>query len=164
VFVVLRDHQLFIKFKKCAFAQQQIDYLGHIISVNGVSTDPSKISAMVDWSTPKTFTDLRGFLGLTGYYKKFMKNYGILAKPLTSLLQNKQFQWTTAAQTTFDGLKTTMSTTPILSLLDFDKQFVIETDACETGIGAVLSQDGHPIAFMSKALSVANRKLSTYEK
>jgi hypothetical protein len=92
VFVVLRDHQLFIKFKKCAFAQQQIDYLGHIISVNGVSTDPSKISAMVDWSTPKTFTDLRGFLGLTGYYKKFVKNYEILAKPLTSLLQNKQFQ------------------------------------------------------------------------
>jgi hypothetical protein len=164
VFAVLRDHKLFIKFKKCAFAQQQIDYLGHIISVNGVSTNPSKISTMVDWPVPKTFTNLRGFLGLTRYYRKFVKNYGILAKPLASLLQNKQFQWTTAAQTTFEGLKTAMTTTPILSLPDFDKQFIIETDACETGIGAVLSQDGHPIAFMSKALSVANRKLSTYEK
>jgi hypothetical protein len=86
VFAVLRHRQLFNKFKKCAFAQQQIDYLGHIIAVQGVSTDPSKISAMVNWLVPKTFTKLRGFLGLTGYYRKSVKNYGIMAKALTSLL------------------------------------------------------------------------------
>jgi hypothetical protein len=101
---------------------------------------------------------------LTRYYRKFVKGYGILAKPLTQLLQHKHFRWTDSAQHAFDDLKATMSTTPVLALPDFDKQFVIETDACDRGVGAVLSQVGHPIAFFSKALSIANQKMSTYEK
>jgi hypothetical protein len=77
---------MFIKFKKCAFAQHQIDYLGHIISDQGVATDPKKTAAMLLWPTPMSFIDLRGFLGLTDYYRKFVKNYGILVKPLTTIL------------------------------------------------------------------------------
>jgi hypothetical protein len=164
VFQVLKQNKLFVKFKKCAFAQRKIDYLGHIILDEGVATDPSKTATMFQRPTPRNFTDLRGFLGLTGYYRKFVQNYGILAKPLTVLLQHKTFIWTDEAQTTFDALKKAMSSTPVLTLPDFELAFVIETDACEKGVGAMLSQNGHPITFFSKSLSANNQKLSTYEK
>jgi hypothetical protein len=164
VFQVLETHQLYAKRSKCAFALTQIEYLGHIISDKGVSTDPSKTESMRRWPTPKSHTELRGFLGLTGYYRKFVKGYGILAKPLTVLLQQKQFGWPPSAQTAFEALKDAMITTPVLALPNFSETFVIETDACDTGIGAVLSQKGHPVAFYSKALGVKNSQLSTYEK
>ena len=112
--------------------------LGHIISNQGVSTDPNKTLAMLQWPIPTSFIELREFLGLTGYYRKFVKNYGIIAKPLTLLLRNKQFQWTDQANTTFHNLKTAMTTTPVLALPKFQAQFTVETDACIDGIGAVL--------------------------
>lgn len=93
---------------------------------------------------------------MTGYYRKFVKNYGIIAKPLTTLLQHKQFQWTKLAEKVFQTLKQALTHTPILALPNFDLQFEIETDACDTGVGAILSQQGHPVAFLSKALSVSN--------
>jgi hypothetical protein len=109
-------------------------------------------------------TELRGFLGLTGYYRKFVKNYSILAKPLTVLLQKKAFQWSADAQQAFQKLKLAMSSTPVLALPDFSQPFILETDACAFGVGAVLSQHNHPIAYYSKTLGVANQKLSIYEK
>lgn len=140
VFQVLQQHKLYDKMSKCSFAQNQIEYLGHIISDKGVSTDPSKTAAMLAWPVPSSHTELRGFLGLTGYYRKFVQHYGILAKPLTSILQSKSFSWSEEAQKAFDKLKLAMSTTPVLALPDFSSPFVIETDACETGVGVVLSQ------------------------
>jgi hypothetical protein len=164
VFSVLRQHQLFLKFKKCAFAQKQIEYLGHIISDIGVATDPTKTTAMLQWPTPQNFTELRGFLGLTGYYRKFVRGYGMIDKPLTRMLQHKQLQWTEVAHVAFEDLKKAMSSTPVLALPDFQQQFVVETDPCDRGVGAVLSQNGHLVAFFSKDLSAANQKLSAYEK
>lgn len=161
---ILRHNQLFAKLSKCSFAQQQLEYLGHIISVQGVATDPEKTAAMANWPQPTTVTELRGFLGLTGYYRKFVKNYGLIAKPLTNLLKKQSFQWSPAANVAFQELKQAMITTPVLTLPDFSKQFCIETDACANGIGAVLSQQGHPVAFYSKALGPTNQKLSIYEK
>jgi hypothetical protein len=155
---------LFLKLKKCAFAQSQIEYLGHIISSNGVAIDPSKTAAMVNWHIPTSLTEVRGFLGLTGYYRKFVKNYGVLAKPLTQLLKHKIFSWPLEADTTFQTLKHAMCCVPVLALLDFEVPFEIETDACEMGVGAMLSQNSHPIAFFSKALSIRNQQLPTYEK
>ncbi|XP_074346537.1 uncharacterized protein LOC141685327 [Apium graveolens] len=164
VFDVLRNQQLFVKKSKCAIAQPQIEYLGHLISYEGVSTDQSKIAAMINWPRPKSIKGLRGFLGLTGYYRRFVQHYGLVSKPLTQLLKKGNFHWTTEADETFTRLKTIMSTTPVLALPDFSKPIIIETDTCKSGIGAVMMQEGRPIAYLSKALSPKHQGLSTYEK
>jgi hypothetical protein len=161
---LLRQHQLYAKASKCSFAQDRIEYLGHVISGAGVATDTEKTQAMHNWPIPTSATELRGFLGLTGYYRKFVPRYGIIAKPLTQLLTKKGFQWNDQAQAAFDELKRAMVNTPVLALPNFDRPFSIETDACDTGVGAVLTQDGHPVAYLSKALGVRNQQLSTYEK
>jgi hypothetical protein len=101
---------------------------------------------------------------LTGYYQKFVKNYGLLAKPLTNVLKKKQFSWDAAAQIAFDNLKARMTSTPVLALLDFSEQFIVETDASDVGLGAVLMQNEKPITFLSKPLSLPNKFLSIYEK
>ncbi|GJS00216.1 retrotransposon-related protein [Tanacetum coccineum] len=149
---------------KCAFGVTQIEYLGHVISDSGVATDPMKIKAIVEWPSPVTLKQLRGFLGLTGYYRRFIKDYGGIAKPLTQLLKKDSFEWNSEAEKAFQHLKQAMITPPILALPDFSSTFIIETDALSQGIGVVLMQHGHPIAFISKALSLKNLMLSTYER
>ncbi|XP_026439743.1 uncharacterized protein LOC113338565 [Papaver somniferum] len=118
----------------------------------------------LSWPTPSILKELRGFLGLTGYDKKFVRNYGAISKPLTDLLKKNSFNWTSAATSAFEQLKQAMSTTPILVLPDFTKPFVVESDASDSCIGAVLLQDGKPIAYFSKPLGPGARALSTYEK
>lgn len=164
VLTKLREHKLYMKHNKCSFAKTSLEYLGHIISVQGVATDPTKIEAMLNWPVPKSVTELRGFLGLTGYYRTFVKNYGWIAKPLTQLLKKKQFGWSDEAQHAFDNLKRAMTNTPVLALPNFKEPFVIETDVCDGGIGAVLVQHEQPVAFLSKALSKQHQHLSIYEK
>jgi hypothetical protein len=160
----LRTSQFFAKLSKCSFGQTSIQYLGHIISDKGVATDPDKTLVMEQWPLPSNATELRGFLGLTGYYRKFVQNYEIITKPLTQLLTKKGFAWSEEATAAFQQLKSAMMHTPVLALPDFNAPFTVETDACDTGVGAVLMQKGHPIAYMSKALGILNRKLSIYEK
>jgi hypothetical protein len=154
VLQLLRDNQFYVKPSKCSFTQTELEYLGHIVSAQGIATDPRKTQAMQEWPRPTTLTELRGFLGLIGYYRKFVRHYGIIAKPLSNLLKKKEFSWPSEAQAAFEQLKLAMTTTLVLALPNFSRQFVVKTDVCEIGIGAVLMQDGHPLAFLSKALSV----------
>jgi RNase H-like domain found in reverse transcriptase/Reverse transcriptase (RNA-dependent DNA polymerase)/Integrase zinc binding domain len=161
---LLLDNNLHAKLTKCTFATTSIDYLGHIISPEGVSTDLSKIQAMVNWPTPTSVKALRGFLGLTGYYRKFIKKYGLISKSLTELLKKDSFKWSTTAQQAFDTLKAAMTNAPVLTLPDFTQLFTIETDASQFGIGAVLMQHRKPIAYLSKKLGIKNQGLFTYEK
>jgi hypothetical protein len=165
VLSLLQRHQWQVKLSKCSFAQQQLTYLGHIISGAGVSTDPSKVQEVVDWAIPTTPKKLRGFLGLAGYYRKFVKGFGIISKPLTQLLRKGvPYKWSAETDKAFQTLKQALVTAPVLALPDFNQPFTVETDASDSGIGAVLSQGGHPIAFISKALGPRTKGLSTYEK
>lgn len=165
VFQLLSQNKLFVKKSKCSFAQTSLEYLGHIIGKNGVSTDPTKIAAVEQWTTPTNVKQLRGFLGLTGYYRKFIRQYGVICKPLTTLLcKNVPYVWSPQVHDAFVTLKKALVQAPVLALPDFTKEFILETDACATGVGAVLMQQGHPLAFLSKALGPKNQALSIYDK
>jgi hypothetical protein len=164
VFQVLRDHRLALKQSKCSFGAQEVSYLGHIISNSGVAIDPAKIDAVQSWPTPTTVRALRGFLGLTGYYRKFIQDYGTIARPLTQLLKREAFVWSPAANDAFLARKYALTSGPTLQLPDFDKPFIVNCDASGSGFGAVLHQDGGPIAYYSRPVAPQHAKLAAYER
>ncbi|XP_042944520.1 uncharacterized mitochondrial protein AtMg00860-like [Carya illinoinensis] len=126
---ILRQRKFFTKASKCVFRRQELEYLGHIITPQGVKVDDKKIAAMLALSRPTNISELRGFLGLTGYYRKFVQNYGIIARSLTNLLNKGKYRWHEEAETTFSALKQAMTTTPTLAMPNFNNSFTIETDA-----------------------------------
>jgi hypothetical protein len=155
---------LYVRQEKCSFGQLRVNYLGHVIDRDGVAVDPDKIQAMLAWSRPQTLKALWGFLGLTGYYRKFIQQYDIIARPLTQLLKKDAFGWNEEAEGSFSWLKEAMTKASVLALPDFSQQFIIECDASGFGIKAVLMQVQRPIAYFSQALHGCNLTLSTYEK
>jgi hypothetical protein len=139
-----------VKLSKCTFSKPQINYLGHIISAQGIATDPAKIRAIVEWPTPTDTKQLRSFLGLAGYSRRFVRHFALIAKTLTSLLKKDTlFVWTDEHEAAFQTLKQALTEAPVLAVPDFSKKFCIETDACKSGVGAVLMQEGHPLAYIS---------------
>lgn len=162
VLQLLRQHCLFAKLSKCSFGLTKVDYLGHTVSGNGVEMDQSKVQAVLDWSSPTSIKQLRGFLGLTGYYRRFIQGYASIALPLTSLLKKDSFKWDAQADLAFQQLKQAITHAPVLALPDFTQPFTLETDASGSGIRAILSQGSHPIAYFSKRLTVKMQHQSTY--
>ncbi|KAJ0430223.1 putative nucleotidyltransferase, Ribonuclease H [Helianthus annuus] len=164
VLQTLREHRLVAKLSKCVFGQTSIGYLGHVISHRGVAVDPEKIQAIRNWPTPTTVKDIRSFLGLAGYYRRFIKNFATIASPLTDLLKKDSFLWSQSATDAFIQLKELLSSTPVLHLPDFNRPFTVETDASGTGIGAILSQDQHPLAYFSQKLCTRMQNASAYHR
>uniref|UniRef100_A0A1S4BTX9 Uncharacterized mitochondrial protein AtMg00860-like n=1 Tax=Nicotiana tabacum TaxID=4097 RepID=A0A1S4BTX9_TOBAC len=136
---LLKDHKLVAKEAKSLFGQKKIDYLGHVVSEKGLSVDPTKIQAILQWPVPQNVKEVRSFLGLAGYYRQFIRQYASIASPIMDLLQKEPFKWTDQAQESFEILKNALGSAPVLSLPDFSLEFHIETDASELGIGLVLS-------------------------
>ena len=166
----LRAVNMKAKLSKCNFLKEQVLYLGHVISPEGISTDPSKTQRITEWPTPKSVQEVQQFLGLAGYYRRFVQNFAGIAKPLQRLTERGRiFKWTIECENAFARLKLLLSTSPILSFPDFSLPFILDTDACQCGIGAVLSQihkDGteRVVAFASRAMSKSERKYSVTQQ
>ncbi|KAJ4786652.1 polyprotein [Rhynchospora pubera] len=164
VLLQLRLHNLKLKRSKCTFGQTSVAYLGHVITHNGVSMDQAKVQAISDWPEPSSVRALRGFLGLAGYYCRFIQDYGILAAPLTKLLKKGTYSWSPEAATAFAALKKALSRSPVLQLPDFTLPFTVECDASASGFGAVLHQGSGPIAYFSRPVPAHMAKLAAYER
>ena len=164
ILTIMEEQSLYAKASKCEFGLREILFLGHVISAEGVQVHQEKIQAILDWPTPRSLTELRGFFGLCSYYRRFVKGFSQLGAPLTDLTKKGAFCWTAEAQRAFDKLKEVMSSCPVLALPDFTQPFILECDASGEGIGAVLMQNRHPIAFESRKLRGAERLYSIYDK
>lgn len=149
----LQKQNLFVKESKCDFGKSEVSFLGHKVSKAGISVDEEKVKAVSDWPTPNSVKEVRGFLGLSGYYRRFIAGYGKLASPLTNLLKKEVgFHWGEAEQTAFQQLKLALTRAPVLSPPKFSIPFTIMCDASGNGVGAVLMQNHQPIAYYSKVI------------
>eukprot|EP00253_Pinus_taeda_P026738 PITA_26738 len=164
VLQTLREHQLYAKFSKCDFFKEEIQYLGHVITKDGIAVDPEKIKAIMEWPVPKDVADVRSFMGLAGYYRRFVEGFSKVAFPITSLQKKgKLFHWTLNCQKSFEQLKHLLTTAPILSIADPNKDYVVCTDASKEGLGGVLMQEGRVIAYESRKLKEHEQKYSAYD-
>jgi hypothetical protein len=130
---------------------KQVAFLGHVISKGGISTDPSKVQDVLSWNAPTSVDDIQSFLGLAGYYRRFIEGFSKISKPMTELLEkDKKFKWTSACEASFQELKMRLTTAPILVRPDMEKLFSIYCDASGQGLGCVLMQDGRVVAYASR--------------
>ncbi|XP_074377511.1 putative mitochondrial protein AtMg00860 [Apium graveolens] len=149
----LGEKQLYAKFPKCEFWLDEVQFLGHIVGKDGIKVDPMKIEAVSRWEQPKTPTKVRSFLGLEGYYRRFVKDFAKIATPLTKLTKkNERFVWTEKCEASFQELKKRLVTSPVLALPYETWNFVIYSDATLKGLGCVLMQHDKVIAYMSGQL------------
>ncbi|XP_074302892.1 putative mitochondrial protein AtMg00860 [Silene latifolia] len=149
----LRENDLYAKLSKCEFSFDKVAFLGHVVSKKGVSVDPSKIEAVTKWEKPKNVADVRSFLGLDGYYRRFLKDFPKLAKPLTALMRKEnRFKWDESCETAFLTLKERLTIAPILALPEGSEDFEVYTDASKHGLECVIMQRGRVIAYASRQL------------
>ena len=161
---LLREHRLYANLKKCSFGPELL-YLGHILSSSGIKVDPRKIAAIRDWAEPSTVTQLRSFLGMATYFRRFIRDFSQMAAPLHALTRkDTPWDWSPACQQAFDAIKHALTNAPCLAFPDFAKPFEVHTDASLQGIGAVLFQDQRPIAYESRCLTPAEVNYPTGEQ
>ncbi|KAM0734141.1 Retrovirus-related Pol polyprotein from transposon 17.6 [Formica fusca] len=165
----LRKHNLKLQPDKCEFLRKEVIYLGHIVTENGIMPDPSKLKAVREFPTPTKVKEIQSFIGLAGYYRKFIENFSKIAKPLTKLTKKgEKFEWIGEQQNAFETLKNKLITAPVLKYPDFSQEFLLTTDASDYAIRAILSQgevgQDRPIAYASRILSRAEHNYNTTEK
>jgi hypothetical protein len=142
----------------------EVSFLGHIISAGGISVDPSKVKNVLSWNTPQNVSEVRSFLGLAGYYKRFIEGFSKISNPMTELLvKDKTFEWTPRREASFQELKKRLTTTLVLTMPDMEKPFSIYFDASGQGLGCVLMQDGHVVAYASRQLRKNEEKYPTHD-
>nr|AAL78107.1 Putative polyprotein [Oryza sativa]AAM47295.1 Putative polyprotein [Oryza sativa Japonica Group]AAP52470.1 retrotransposon protein, putative, Ty3-gypsy subclass [Oryza sativa Japonica Group] len=149
----LKEHQLYAKFSKCDFWLTEVKFLGHVITAQGVAVDPSNVESVTKWTPPKTVSQIRSFLGLAGYYRRFIENFSRIARPMTQLLKkDEKFKWTAECDKSFEELKKKLVSAPVLILPDQMKDFQVYCDASRHGLGCVLMQEGRVVAYASRQL------------
>ena len=170
VLQILQSNEFYCRLHKCDFEKAELKYLGHIVSGEGIKVDPDKVKVIKDWPLPSSQKDVRSFLGLANYFRKFVQGYTALVTPLLHLTRKlirwSTDVWTPSCQAAFDGIKQALINAPVLALPDFTKPFTMEVvcDASLVGIGAVLMQDGRPLAYESRKLTDAEVKWTTSEQ
>ncbi|KAJ0771840.1 putative nucleotidyltransferase, Ribonuclease H [Helianthus annuus] len=161
---LLRTEQLYAKFSKCDFWLREVHFLGHVVNKDGIHVDPSKVDSIKNWPAPRTPTEIRQFLGLAGYYRRFIKDFSKIAQPLTSLTQKGvTYRWSDAQESAFQHLKDRLCSAPILSLPEGTDDFVVNCDASIQGLGCVLMQRDKVIAYASRQLKVHERNYTTHD-
>jgi hypothetical protein len=139
----LRQQKLYAKFSKCEFWMEKVVFLGHVLSAEGITVDPSKVESFTKWEQPLNVIDVRSFLGIAEYYRRFIENFSKIAKPMTELLKNNtKFEWSEACERSFQELKRRLTTAPVLTLPNIKKDFVVYCDASKKGFVCVLVQEG----------------------
>ena len=165
----LRTAKLYARLHKCAFFQRRVEYLGFDVSADGIQPSPEKVKAIVEWPQPQSVRDVRSFLGLASFYRRFIKQFSRKARPLTDLTRdNVMWQWNEREQNAFNELKRSLVVAPVLKIPDFDLPFVVTTDASLVSVGAILEQDFgqglQPVAYESRKLNPAETRYSAYER
>ncbi|GKF75611.1 putative reverse transcriptase domain-containing protein [Tanacetum coccineum] len=155
---------MYAKFSKCGFWLQEVHFLGHVVNQSGIHVDPGKIEAIKNWKAPTTPLEIRSFLGLVGYYRRFIVNFSKITKTLTSLTQkNQKYEWGEKEEEAFQTLKNNLCDAPILSLPDGIEDFIVYCDASNQGLGCVLMQRGKVIAYASRQLKIHENNYTTHD-
>ncbi|GJY39344.1 hypothetical protein Tco_0425708 [Tanacetum coccineum] len=161
---LLKKEQLYAKFSKCEFWIPKVQFLGHVIDSQGIHVDPAKIESVKDWASPKSATEIRQFLGLAGYYRRFIEGFSKIAKPMTKLTQKKiKFEWSDKAEAAFQLIKQKLCSAPILALPEGNEDFIAYCDASIKGLGAVLMQREKVIAYASRQLKIHEKNYTTHD-
>jgi len=160
----LRVHRLYAKFSKCEFWLEKVAFLSHILTAEGVAVDPEKVEAVSNWQQPTNVSEIRSFLRLVGYYRRFIEGFSKVARPMTELLKKeKKFTWTESCERSFQELKNRLTTAPVLTLPDIHRDFVFYCDASRQGLGCVLMQDGKVVAYASRQLRPQEQNYPTHD-
>ncbi|XP_047313934.1 uncharacterized mitochondrial protein AtMg00860-like [Impatiens glandulifera] len=161
---VLKKNQLFANLSKCEFWLSQIAFLGHIISPRGIEVDPANVEVVKGWGAPVSVIEVRSFLGLAGYYRRFIKGFSKITLPLTTLTRkDHKFVWTEECADSFETLKNSLITTPILTIPDEVENFTVFTDASKHGLGAVFMKNGNVVANASRQLKTHEKNYPTHD-